>query len=68
MEWNLEGKRVKVNYMGYIRAGKVINSRVKYGGDVQHAVDLVEPIQLPWRTEPTLRVLVDHNEVVDLLV
>jgi hypothetical protein len=54
--------------MGYIRAGKVIDSRVKYGGDVQHAVDLVEPIQLPWRTEPTLRVLVDHNEVVDLLV
>jgi hypothetical protein len=66
--WDLEGKRVKVNYMDNIRQGKVISSRVKYGGKVQHHVQLTHPIQLKWRTEPVWQVLVDEEEVVDLLV
>jgi hypothetical protein len=68
MEWNLEGKRVQVNYMDNIRAGTVISSRVKYGGKVEHHVMLTHPIQLKWRTDLTWQVLVDEDEVVDLLV
>lgn len=67
MDWNLEGKLVQVNYMDNIRAGKVLSSRVKYGGGVQHHVKLSHPIQLKWRTELVWQVLVDEEEVVDLL-
>lgn len=67
-DWNLEGKLVQVNYMDNIRAGKVLSSRVKYGGKVQHQVKLTHSIQLKWRTEPVWQVLVDEDEVVDILV
>ena len=46
MNWNhLEGKRVNGLYLGLFPfRGTVVESRVKYGGDVQHTVQLAEPI------------------------
>lgn len=41
MNWNLQGLNVEGFYLGDIAvAGKVLNSRVKYGGSVQHLVEL----------------------------
>jgi hypothetical protein len=46
MNWNLEGKRVNGMYMGlWPFRGTVTESRVKYGGQVQHTVKLAEPIR-----------------------
>lgn len=65
MNWNLEGMKVWGNYMGeFPVSGRVELSRVKYGGGIQHTVVLDEPIQLPWRSEPKDRVLLDHQNVV----
>lgn len=41
MNWNLEGLAVEGIYLSDIAvAGKVLKSRVKYGGSVQHLVEL----------------------------
>jgi len=46
MTWNLEGKTVKAKYLGeYVFTGIVINSRVKYGGTIQHDVELDVPLE-----------------------
>ena len=63
MSWNIEGKHVIGNYMGARVRGVVQESRVKYGGKVQHTVVLDEPIALRWRTEPVERVLLDDEEI-----
>ena len=45
MNYNLEGLYVTGKYMGEIPVtGKVRLSRVKYGGDITHHIDLVEPV------------------------
>lgn len=65
--WNLEGQRIRARYLGDQEiAGRVIESRVKYGGRVQHGVELDEPVQLRWRAEKVVRILVDHEEVVEV--
>jgi hypothetical protein len=47
MGWNLEGKRINGLYMGlFPYAGVVTNSRVKYGGEVQHNVSVDEPFKV----------------------
>jgi hypothetical protein len=47
MDWNLEGKRINGLYMGlFPYAGVVTNSRVKYGGEVQHTVSVDEPFKV----------------------
>lgn len=63
MSWDMEGKMVAVKYYGNICTGVVESSRVKYGGKVQHTVNLDQPITLRWRSEPVVRVLVDEDEV-----
>ena len=68
MSWNLEGKRIYAKYHGVFVVGVVESSRVKYGGKVQHTVNLEEPITLRWRSEPVDRVLIDEDEVVGELV
>ena len=62
-EWNLEGLTVTGKYMDHEVTGKVELSRVAYGGRVKHTVVLDEPIQLPWRSELTERVILDMAEV-----
>lgn len=47
MSWDLEGKRVIGLYMGlFPYSGLVENSRVKYGGEVQHTVVVDEPFKV----------------------
>jgi hypothetical protein len=46
MSWNLEGKRVNGFYMGqFPYTGMVVESRVKYGGQVQHTVQVDAPFE-----------------------
>jgi len=45
--WNLEGMVVSGKYMGTFQVkGKVKLSRVKYGGEISHHIDLLEPIEV----------------------
>jgi predicted glycosyltransferase len=47
MSWNLEGKRINGLYMGlFPYSGEVVESRVKYGGSVQHTVQVDEPFKV----------------------
>lgn len=47
MQWNLEGKRINGIYLGlFVYSGLVLESRVKYGGRVQHTVLLDEPFKV----------------------
>jgi hypothetical protein len=46
MSWNREGQHVTGCYLGYIVAGTVTESRVKYGGAVQHTVSLDAPAEI----------------------
>lgn len=62
--WIKDGEQITANYMGTQVSGTVIDSRVKYGGKVQYTVDLDQPVQFRWRTEPTTRVLVDSDELI----
>jgi hypothetical protein len=66
MSWILDGQKISACYLGTAVTGRVISSRVKYGGSVQYSVELDEPVQLPWRTEPTSFLLVDKNEVIEV--
>ena len=59
--WNLEGQIVRCEYFGHKVEGVVTLSRVKYGGSVQHTVDLFFPITI-FGVERTT-VLLDANEV-----
>lgn len=60
--WNLTGECVDAVYLGdYKVTGKVINSRVKYGGGVQHHVQLVKPIVIYGTERQSL--LVEHQDV-----
>lgn len=62
MDWNLEGKRVNGLYLGlFPYAGLVTNSRVKYGGTVQHTVSVDEPFKA--YGEVREHILVDTAEV-----
>ena len=59
--WNLEGLTVRGEYFGVPVEGVVTLSRVKYGGEVQHTVDLFFPITI-FGDERT-SVLLDANEI-----
>jgi len=59
--WNLEGLTVRGEYFGLPVEGVVTESRVKYGGTVQHTVNLFFPITM-FGSERTT-VLLDANEI-----
>lgn len=63
MGWVKDGEHINARYLGQPVSGTVIESRVKYGGSVQYTVVLDQPVQLRWRSEPTDRLLIDHNEL-----
>lgn len=66
MNWNLEGSRIEARYIGTHKVtGVVTNSRVKYGGEVQHSVDLDTPLVMGRRQRNG--VVVNHSEVVRVL-
>jgi hypothetical protein len=59
--WNLEGQTVRGAYFGLPVEGIVTLSRVKFGGTVQHTVELFFPITM-FGSERTT-VLLDANEI-----
>ena len=59
--WNLEGQTVRGYYFGHQVEGVVILSRVKFGGAVQHTVDLFFPITMFGQERTS--VLLDADEV-----
>ena len=59
--WNLEGLTVRGEYFGVPVEGVVTLSRVKFGGSVQHTVDLFFPITMFGQERTT--VLLDAYEV-----
>jgi hypothetical protein len=63
INWNLKGKEVKGIYFDIAVRGFVTDSRVKYGGKVQHTVKLYSPISLSWRDEPVKTILLDNDKV-----
>jgi hypothetical protein len=66
MNWNLEGKRVNGLYMGmFPYTGLVTESRVKYGGQVQHTVVVDEPFRV--HGDLRERVLVSITEINRIL-
>ena len=60
--WDLEGLRVSGKYVGKIAvSGRVILSRVKYGGEVIHHVQLDVPQVIYGRVRE--RAILSHKEV-----
>ena len=68
MSWIKDGNTIVANYLGETVRGTVVDSRVKYGGRVQYTVDLDQPVQFRWRSEPSTRVLIDDNEIIAEMV
>lgn len=65
MSWNLEGKRINGLYMGlFPYSGLVTESRVKYGGKVQHTVQVDEPFKVYGEVRSTVLVE-DFNRILD---
>lgn len=60
----LDGDKIKANYLGEIVEGRVESSRVKYGGELQYTVVLDKPVQFPWRTTASSRVLINQKELI----
>jgi hypothetical protein len=61
--WQLEGQRVEGKYLNEIPfTGIVTNSRVKYGGKIQHTVSLDEPLTAYGRDRDTLLVVEGEDE------
>lgn len=62
MGWNREGQRVSGMYLRtYPVSGLVTESRVKYGGTVQHTVMLDDPIEVFGRSADVL--LLDEGDL-----
>lgn len=67
MDWNLEGRKVAGVYLGaYTVSGTVTDSRVKYGGKVQHTVKLDNPVMIFGRSADVL--LLDNDELFPKVV
>lgn len=64
MSWNKEGQRVAGVYLNaYTVSGVVTESRVRYGGTVQHTVKLDAPVTVFGRIADVL--LLDNNDLFD---
>jgi hypothetical protein len=64
MIWNREGDRVAGVYLGaYTVSGVVTESRVRYGGTVQHTVKLDKPMTVFGRSAEVL--LLDNEDLFD---
>jgi len=60
MNWDRTGEIIRGVYLDKHRyLGKIISSRVKYGGRVQHTVELFEPITV--FGEQRTRLLIDQE-------
>jgi hypothetical protein len=60
--WNLTGLYIKGRYLGDMPVtGLVVHSRVKFGGSVQHSVELSDPLTVYGSVRE--RVLLDAIDV-----
>jgi hypothetical protein len=67
--WDKTGHRVSGRYMNLpdlAFVGTVTQSRVKYGGQVQHTVQLDQPLTVFGQTRETVLVNQDQVEYLDL--
>jgi hypothetical protein len=65
MLWNLEGMQVSGLYMGkFPVSGKVWLSRVKYGGEISHHINLDKSVEI-YGTERD-SVILNHSEVLQV--
>ena len=65
MSWNKEGQQVAGVYLGaYAVSGLVTESRVRYGGTVQHTVKLDAPVKVFGRSAEVL--LLDDNDLFNV--
>ncbi len=65
MNWNLEGLKIKANYLGtYPVSGRVHLSRVKFGGLVSHHITLDAPLNVFGAIRES--VIIDHAEVLSV--
>jgi len=65
MLWNLEGMHISGLYMGkFPVSGKVWLSRVKYGGEVSHHINLDKPVEIYGTERDT--VILNHSEVLQV--
>lgn len=62
--WVLDGQKITGTYCGVTVTGLVVDSRVKYGGEVQYTVESDTPVNLPWRSEPRTRLLIDRKDLI----
>lgn len=63
MGWNKDGSTIKGLYLSeYPVTGKVIESRVRYGGSVSYWVELTEPFYM--RGQLREQVILDENQVI----
>ena len=65
--WILEGLTVSASYYGTEVQGVVTESRVKYGGKVQHTLRLTKGLVLNYNEEPRFVCLVDHEEITGVI-
>jgi hypothetical protein len=62
--WNYEGLKVSGLYLSeFPVTGTVRLSRVAFGGDVHHHIDLDEPLSLPFTTELREAVILNHKQI-----
>ena len=68
MGWNKEFHTVKAMYLSeYPVIGVVTETRIRYGGSIQHELKLKEPLWMPWSDvddEPRTTVLVNDKQIV----
>lgn len=65
--WIREGQHVQAAYLSeYIVTGIILESRVKYGGRIQHTLKLDKPLELRWRSEPRDRALIDEEDIQEI--
>ena len=63
-DWDKTGTKIKGNYLGEIPfTGMIENSRIKYGGDIEYRVRLLDMIEVygDWRSV----ILIDREEDKD---
>lgn len=67
MNWDLTGKRINGLYMGlFPYTGTVESSRVKYGGEAQHTVQVDEPFKVYGEVRDRILVCITEiNRVLD---
>ena len=66
--WNLEGSKVKGLYLGeFPVTGTVELSRVAYGGEVHHYVNLDKAVELPFTDELRDYVILNEKQIEGVL-